>query len=123
MESGSERTLREKQAIFHRCLARLILWAWEQGIEVVVSELYRDPNRQLALFHQGKTRTLNSLHLQGLAADLLVIRNKVPVLRDVEEYHILGRKWEEMGGIWGGRWQTLNDIFHFEYSPHLKDTP
>ena len=117
----SERTLREKQAVFHRHLARLILWAYDQGIEVFIAELYRDPSRQLMLYNQGKSKTLRSLHLQGLAADLFVIRNQVPILRDVEEYHVLGRKWEEWGGVWGGRWTSLNDIFHFEYSDQLPD--
>ena len=100
--------------IFHQNLAELIVTAKKKGINLVILELYRSKERQEELVKEGKSQTQNSLHLVGLAADLAVMKNGKPVMEDCEEYHILGQMWEEMGGIWGGRFKTLNDIYHFQ---------
>jgi peptidoglycan L-alanyl-D-glutamate endopeptidase CwlK len=116
----SQKTLREKQALFHRCIAKLILEAYKLGIEVYINELYRSLERQKQLYQEGKTRTLNSMHLYGLACDIYVLKNGKPVLEETEEYIRLGQIWKSWGGRWGGDFKTLKDFVHFEYSDNLK---
>jgi peptidoglycan L-alanyl-D-glutamate endopeptidase CwlK len=115
------RSLREKQAIFARALARLIREAEEKGIFVFVNELYRSQERQEQLYKEGKTKALHSAHLEGLAADLIVLRDGKPVMENCIEYQTLGQIWSAMGGIWGGHFKSIYDIYHFEYSERLKE--
>jgi hypothetical protein len=114
-------TLREKQAIFAKYLAQLIINANLRGIKVFINELYRDALRQKQLYEQGKTQTLRSLHMYGLAADLIVLKDGKPVLDHVKEYDFLGELWESWGGRWGGRFTSLGDIYHFEYTDRMAE--
>jgi peptidoglycan L-alanyl-D-glutamate endopeptidase CwlK len=114
-------SLREKQAVFIRALASLIVEAERKGIFVFVNELYRSKERQEQLYREGKSKTLQSAHLDGLAADLIVLREGKPVLENCIEYQTLGQMWSAMGGIWGGHFKSIHDIYHFEYSERLKE--
>jgi hypothetical protein len=111
--------IREKQVIFHRAVASLIIDAYKIGIEVFINELYRDITRQVELYQKGLSKTLKSKHLEGLAVDLYILKDGKVILDPVKEYYILGEIWESWGGIWGGRFKDLKDIYHFEYSERL----
>jgi hypothetical protein len=112
-------SLREKQVIFHRAVALLIIEAYKRGIEIFINELYRDITKQAELFQKGLTQTLKSKHLSGLAVDLYILKDGKVILDTVKEYYILGEIWESWGGIWGGHFKSFKDVYHFEYSEKL----
>jgi peptidoglycan L-alanyl-D-glutamate endopeptidase CwlK len=99
-------------------LARLVCEAQEQGIRVICTSFFRSVAEQRDLFERGKSRCDGtkkvSKHQLGTAADLALVKNERLIWDDVPEYGILGDIWEDLGGIWGGRWTTFRDIFHFE---------
>ena len=70
-------TLSKRQRLFTRLLGRLILWAYDQGYEVVLREVERTKEQQALYVKQGKSKTMNSAHIKGLAADLLVFKDDV----------------------------------------------
>ena len=94
-------TLREKQCKFTKMVAELILWAYEQGYEITLGDAYRSPS--VSYGHP------NSLHRKRLAIDLNLFKDGEYLTR-TEDHKPLGRKWELMGGTWGGR---FNDGNHY----------
>ena len=108
-------TLRQKQSAFLVMVSKLILFAESIGIKVFVNEWYRTIDGQKELVRQGKSQTLKSKHIDGLAVDLIILRGK-DVIWDFEAYRPLGDYWEKLGGIWGGNWTTLKDGVHFQYN-------
>lgn len=99
-------TLGEKQRKFSKMLAELILWAYEQGYEIAIGEVYRTPE-QAALNAKKGSGIKNSLHTMCLAADLNLFKDDVYLTR-TEDHTELGKHWEEMGGSWGGRFGDGN---------------
>lgn len=107
-------TLREKQSLFARKIAELVLWAYEQGYEVTYGDFFRDPR-----VHGVWGVTLSyshpySRHKLKLAADLNLFKDGA-YLTSTEDHRPLGEKWEEMGGTWGGRWNDGNHYSWEEY--------
>ena len=103
---------------FFYMIARLVCEAQEQGIRVICTSFIRTTAEQRDLFERGKSRCDGtkkvSKHQLGTAADLALVKNERLIWDDAPEYGILGEIWEDLGGIWGGRWKTFRDIFHFE---------
>ena len=87
-------TLLEKQQRFVWMISGLIDWAHKQGYEITFGDAYRDPR---APYGHPK-----SLHRLRLAIDLNLFKDG-KYLTTTEDYKILGEKWEECGGTWGGR--------------------
>ena len=88
--------LRDKQWLFARCLARLILKAELMGYELTFGETYR-PEERAASY---------SVHPMRLAVDLnLFIDGEYR--KDTEAHEALGRYWESMHSLcrWGGRFK------------------
>jgi hypothetical protein len=95
------------------------------GLEVKIQELNRDIATQRKYVEEGKSKTLNSRHLDRLAADIVLFRDGVPQF-DGETYRPFGVYWESLGGIWGGRFGVKPvdygtkvgwDPVHFEFTP------
>ncbi len=107
----------EKRVKFFQLIAQLILDCKNSGIELMPTCYHRTIDEQIRLFKQGKSKTLKSKHLNWLAMDFVLIKNGEPVWSRTQEYEKAGEIWESLGGTWGGRWDKLNDIYHFE----LKD--
>ncbi|GAK26377.1 M15 family metallopeptidase [Serratia liquefaciens] len=104
-------TLSEKQQLFTKLIAQLILWADEKGMRVTFGEAYRTPE-QAALNAKKGSGISNSLHTKRLAVDLnLFINGKYQT--DSAAYVELGKFWESLGGSWGGRFKTNPDGNHF----------
>src|SRR3990167_7367068 len=123
--TGTDMSLREKQVIFAEIVAKLIIKANLIGTPVVVLEWYRDIERQKYLVSIGRSRTMNSKHIDGLAVDLCFIDD----LRDdgqmnwtADKYRHLGIYWESLDdkNNWGGSWQSIVDAPHFEYGGDRK---
>ena len=123
-------TLREKQSEFIRNMARMIIWAFDNGIELTSGELLRTNDQQLLYFegytlfkagadlHLGKaprkSKTLASKHLDKLAVDLNVFIDG-QYKTDKESYRKLGEYWKGLhpDNVWGGDWE-FNDANHFQ---------
>lgn len=94
-------TLRQKQSMFARMVARLLLQAEDMGYEVTFSEAYRDPEWAKEMARRGKG-IANSLHTERLAIDLNLFKDG-KYLSSSEDHRPLGEWWESIGGTWGGR--------------------
>ena len=99
-------TVRRRQSRFAAMLGMLLTKAAILGTPVVILELYRSIETQRAYVSRGASKTMNSKHLQGLAADLAFLEDieddgKINFAPD--KYKDLGEYWESLGGRWGGR--------------------
>lgn len=103
-------TLSEKQQLFTKLIAQLILWADEKGLRLTFGEAYRTPE-QAALNAKSGKGIANSLHTQRLAVDLNLFKNGI-YQTDSAAYKELGLYWESLGGAWGGRF-SRPDGNHF----------
>lgn len=94
--------LREARCLFTRLISDLVLWAFEQGYEVSFEEVKRSKAQAAANAASGAGIS-NSLHLDGLAADLnLYIGGDY---QETSEAHAeIGAKWKTMHPLcrWGG---------------------
>lgn len=121
-------SLSDRQCSFTKALAQLILYIDAKGYQVKIQELNRTLDQQKAYVAQGVSKTLDSRHLDKLAADLILFKDGVPV-SDQEAYRAFGECWERLGGRWGGRFgledqppqvQAMKlgwDPDHFEFHP------
>lgn len=96
-------TLREKRVAFTLCLAKLILWTTENGIEVAIGP-------------DGLKHMKNSLHYVGLAADFNAYRNG-EYLTASEDYREMGDYWKTLHLLarWGGDFPGDGNHFSFEH--------
>jgi len=93
-------TLRQKQSVFVRMIADLILWAYNNGYQLTFGDAYVSTR-------MGHMRA--SLHYDRLAVDFNVFKDG-EYLQSGEEFSSLGEFWESIGGSWGGR---FDDGGHF----------
>ncbi len=98
-----------RQREFSHALALLILHAESLGFGVSVREVGRNIETQRKNVAEGRSKTLDSRHLDFLAADLVLYKDG-RVITSGEEFRALGEYWESIGGRWGGR-------FGFEDQP------
>ena len=84
-------TLREKQSLHALNIAKLIIFAFENGYEITKGEAWRTTDQQLLYFKgyklmksgnslklvktKPKSKTMNSYHLKKLADDLNVFKD------------------------------------------------
>ena len=104
----------------HPSLVRVV----EKAIEITpvdfrVTEGLRTWERQRELFNAGKSKTMNSRHLQGYAVDVVALPDN-KVSWDMKHYKAIAGAFKEAAQIvgvpvvWGGDWQTFKDGPHFE---------
>lgn len=104
-------TLREKQTVFTRLAAALILRAYDLGYEVTLGEAYRSPEEAERLAKLGKG-IRKSLHTLRLAIDLNLFRDGA-YLTSIDGHEPLGTWWEAQSAdavtcSWGGRFGDPN---------------
>ncbi|MGQ5792604.1 M15 family metallopeptidase [Serratia sp. IR-2025] len=104
-------TLSEKQQLFTKLIAQLILWADEKGYRLTFGEAYRTPE-QAALNAKKGSGIRNSLHTKRLAVDLNLFING-QYQTNSAAYLPMGEYWESIGGSWGGRFRDRPDGNHF----------
>lgn len=102
------------QAGFLLDLCKLIEYATAQGFVVTGGELYRTPEQQQIYVKTGRSRTMNSLHLQRRAVDLNFFKDG-KLTYDVKTLAPLGLFWESLHPLnsWGGNGVKLVDVPHF----------
>jgi len=106
----------------------------QPDLELSVRSGRRSCQEQNELYGIGRTYNLssapvtyargcNSWHVCGRAVDLDVLDpNTGRPTTECTPYTRLGLLWEQMGGVWGGRWQQFGpcgDAGHFEWHPNL----
>lgn len=107
----------------NRLLAVYRIMREQHGLEMVLLEGYRSPERQAELAAMGPQVTHagagESYHQHGLAADSaflvngrVVISEKDPVA--ARGYELFGDVAQSAGLVWGGGWRTLKDLGHVE---------
>ena len=89
-------TLRQRQSVFVKKIALLILYAYEQGYELTYGDAYAKSGH-----------IEESFHYKRLAIDLNLFKNG-KYLTSTESHRPLGEFWESIGGTWGGRFQDGN---------------
>lgn len=106
-------SLKDKQIIFLKNFALLIIWASENGYQVTAGELFRTEEQQAINIKKGLSKATRSKHQDRLAGDLnLFIKGEYQTTR--EPYKPLAVKWKSLhpdnvaGYDWG--W----DANHFE---------
>ena len=112
--------LSDKQWLFLKDVAKLIIKAEQLGYKVTGGELYRTYEQQKIYVESGRSRTLRSKHLSRLAIDLnFFIRDeneKWKLTWKVEDIKPLGDYWESLDekNAWGGKFRRFKDVPHFE---------
>ena len=104
-------TLREKRCVFTEHVAELIREARSLGFECALDQVKRTQAEADANAAAG-TGIKRSLHLVGLAVDLLLYRDGV-YLTATQDYEPLGNWWEAQSTTsytlaWGGRFRDGN---------------
>lgn len=89
-------SLGDEQRKFTKMIAKLILWAYQQGYELTLGDAW------------AKTGHVDgSFHYKRLAVDLnLFVAGEYQTT--TEAHTPLGEQWEKMGGTWGGRFDDGN---------------
>ena len=106
-------TLGQKQRIFSLMIAKLVVWAYKRGYELTEGDSYRDPRLHGKIGEKKGYGHASSYHKKRLAKDFnLFIDGKWQ--RTTAAHEPIGKKWESMGGTWGGRF-TKPDGNHYSY--------
>jgi len=106
----------EEQIKFAEDVAKLLLCVSEMcGYSVTLGEAYRTKEQQKLYIANGRSQTMNSMHLKRLAIDLNLFVDG-NLTWDIEEYRILGEYWESLSeeNVWGGSWKNFKDVPHFQ---------
>ena len=103
-----------EQAAFLLDVCRLINRATELGFVVTAGELYRTPEQQQIYVKTGRSRTMESLHLQRRAVDLNFFKDG-KLTYDKATLAPLGAYWESLHPLnsWGGNGVKIYDAPHF----------
>ncbi|TKS53739.1 M15 family metallopeptidase [Luteimonas yindakuii] len=109
-------------ALQQRVLAIYQVMRSQYGIEMVLVEGYRSPERQAELAREGRATLAgawSSCHQYGLALDSAPMRDG-KLQWDMGDawtrraYFLYGELAEQAGLTWGGRWTRLKDYVHVE---------
>lgn len=103
-----------EQAAFLLDVGKLVARATDLGFVVTAGELYRTPEQQKIYVDTGRSRTMDSLHLQRRAVDLNFFKDG-KLVYDRNILAPLGAYWESLNLLnsWGGNGIKLVDTPHF----------
>ena len=106
--------LSEKQQIFTKNIASLIVYADLIGIGLTFGDAYRNDFTQKKYVELGLSKTMNSYHLKRLAVDFNFFING-RLVYDKHKLAELGKFWEGLhpDNEWGGFWKFV-DTPHFQ---------
>lgn len=95
--------LSEMRTVFTNNIARLLTWADVIGLKLALDQVKRTQAEADANAATG-TGISNSLHLIGLAADILQYDQDGHYLGDTASYKALGDHWKSLDPLnrWGG---------------------
>lgn len=109
----------EKRIKFIQKFAELVQYAKTFQIKFIVTSFHRTNEEQAWLYRNGKSQcdgiNNKSKHQSWLAEDICIVDDNGKLIWNrVGAYELLGKHWKIIGGIWGGDWESLNDIYHFQ---------
>ncbi len=113
-------SLVKAQAEFLNHVTQLLTKANELEFIVTGGELYRTIDQQKLYIQQGRSKTMNSKHLQRLAIDLNFFKSQngsgLRLTYEKKVLQPLGDYWESLHpkNKWGGNWESFKDTPHFE---------
>jgi hypothetical protein len=112
-------TLRERQSLFVRLVAKLIDFAYANGMELTFGECWRTPEQARRNADSGRG-VLNSLHTERLAVDLNLFVAGV-FIDSSEGHRRLGEYWKTLHPDcrWGGDFRKP-DGNHYSITPDGK---
>lgn len=102
--------------------------AKKQGVDVLITSTYRDGESQNALYAQGRTKAGRivtnakagqSYHNYRLAFDFVPIVNGKAMWNDLRTFQKLGELGESLGLDWAGRWKTMRELAHLQWTGGL----
>lgn len=96
--------MRKQQSKFVFMVALLIIYATLKGYELTFGDAWAKKG-------EGRPHRHNSSHYERLAIDLNLFKDGI-YLERTEDHEPLGRFWEFLGGVWGGRWGDGN---HYQW--------
>lgn len=108
-------TLGQKQRLFTRLLAELVIWAYDNGYELTQGDGYRDPRLFGKAGEKKGYGAAESNHKLRLAHDFNLFING-EYMTSTEDHRPLGEKWESMHELceWGGS-AGRNDGNHYSF--------
>lgn len=111
-------TLKDAQWAFLRNVGDLLAYIEHRGYSATGGELQRTIEQQRIYVNTGKSKTLNSRHIQKLAIDLAIFSPDGRWLQDKKSLQMFGDYWERLDpeNEWGGNWKFF-DAPHFERKP------
>jgi peptidoglycan LD-endopeptidase CwlK len=109
----------DRRRLFARRFCDLLDAADKYSIPVAIFAYYRTAEEQHKLFLEGKSKCdgyqRRSKHQDWLAVDLGIVNAEgTDFLWTDPRYAKLGELGESLGLTWGGRWDSLGDVYHFE---------
>ncbi len=120
-----------KRRILIKRLSFLTQYAEIIDVNFIIYDFHRTEEQQLKRYRIGRTEPgsiitgldgiINkSKHQSWHAFDILILgpQNRSRWNADAG-YRVLGKFWESLGGVWGGRWYIdgktkFNDVYHFQ---------
>jgi len=106
-------SLGNRQRVFARMVADLIIWAYDHGYEVTFGDAFRDPRAFGGLGFVKAYGHPMSYHKERLAIDLNLFKDGRYLTR-TEDHRPLGEYWKSIGGTWGGDFPKP-DGNHYSY--------
>ncbi len=126
-------SLRNQQSEFAKNIGLLIAYAYANGFELTFGEVYRTKEQQEIYFKSGRSKTMNSRHIQRMAVDFNFFKDGRMLFSVKEEYDAdlelakpVANYWESLNqnNIWGSDWdrndatrEKFQDPYHFEMKP------
>ena len=108
---------------FRDKVSSLIAMCKAKGIELAIVESYRTHSKQNEYKSMGKNYTRSgggkSKHQYGLAVDVVPMIDSVAQWNNAKLWRKVGVIGEQLGLRWGGRWKSLYDPGHFEWTGGL----
>ncbi|HSH24308.1 MAG TPA: M15 family metallopeptidase [Massilibacterium sp.] len=113
--SSTTMNLSYKQFEFLKDVCTLIQHVANKGWKVTGGELDRTIEQQKIYFESGKSKTMESLHLDRLAIDLNFFNPEGELTYKKKDLQWIGDFWESLSpqNEWGGNWE-FTDTPHFQ---------
>lgn len=111
--------LGEKQRLFTRLIADLIIKAYDLGYEISIGDAYRDPRVFGEVGEKKGYGNKSSCHKSRLAIDLNLFKDG-EYLSSTKDHVALGMWWEQQHELcrWGGRFKDGNH-YSFEHNGRM----
>lgn len=110
-------SLLDAQIEFNMHIHSLKTYILSRGYRYKTTWALRDMELQKRMVATGASRTLNSMHLNNLAEDIIIIRlHDHSIVSDPAELKRFGDYWESLSpkNRWGGNFKGFYDGNHYE---------